>query len=1328
MFKNKVKRSGLSFILAVIFLTNSFNYPNAFAGELLLPVPGTMVHLSPEFDPPILKGIKVHPDNPFRFDFILDKGRSFVQNDPDRSKSVEASQITQEATKLIKYFLASLTIPEKDLWVNLSPYEKDRIVPQNFGLTQMGRDLLAEDYMLKQITASLIYPEDPVGKKFWKQIYAKAIEKYGTTNIPVNTFNKVWIVPEKALVYENAKAATAYVVESKLKVMLEQDYLSLEKHGGIQTARTQDTNLLGSQIVREIVIPELTKEVNENKNFIQLRQVYNSLILAAWYKKKIKDSILEQVYADKNKVAGIDIDDPQEKERIYRQYLKAFKKGVFNYIKEDAAANPGLPGKEQGIFPRKYFSGGTTFNAEALDAAMRTTSDSLVIPPKTFDRALIVRATISPLEKNIAGLTGDDRMKALRKEGRKGMERLLVKNAPDRAMNVNPDQLKDGPRVHLPPGLVNAPDVAKLFPESYELLFGPNGVHQYILMDRNPFVRDPKKSEGDYVATIDKDERGRPFLFINFNEYAIRALGDNQPEILQAIVNNKHEIGVRVAYSDYLTEAYIAYIRMMMSIRPKGLDRIFIANTGAEANENAFKALRFWRPKSDFVVSLNGAYHGRTAAALSVTSNGTARKGMFKFRWAWISFPESKTGEDGSKVDEKERNSLAEAWTIMERGKTRNKGEDVLETLDKDWFNQALDEIDRLLDRYNKKLLNKDGVLKELQALKEKLPASLFKEAEHVTGFIAEPYQGEGGMKFATGRYFQRLRCLTALFDVPIIFDEVQSGFFVTGTVWAHEAFDLPIPPDIVTFSKKTQTGGMYINERYDVKVSGILDSTWAGPADGIVRAVAIEKIIREEQLDKRAKVLGAYALEKLRAIEQRHPKLNLHTRGLGLVLALDFPSKEFRDQVVDAAWRRGLIINLAGAQTVRILPCFDTRESTIDEAFNILEEAITVTEKDHAMQVLPVPEAAMTNDGPQAFDIEHAEEYFAKHMYLPDNAKKSFPGLVRMNTEKGKLLMAISSKPYGDGINHNSLLKGHAFPQNTISGKSEWILMNWEYGDDGKLKHLTLAPPLVPKRNYSLIMKLFLGLEADRSLDEEYQRKIHDEIIRIAGLIKNVALEPEKIVVATSLTTMRELADSHTNLRVLAELPTYNDQASELQDLDALLAYLRSREDFTKGSYIESSDILVPISIHGRIGAQLVKMANSYREHGVQIELVLKRVGSKERVFNMNSINEVFMSGIKNENVRLRVFGADEQEVRKIEAEFKAILDQAMIMAKPGGIDFNSDKINLQIQNNVGGIKFHIDPAMLEQLKNTPGFVPVIINIQPMRDLKGFLEGVSLK
>ena len=67
----------------------------------------------------------------------------------------------------------------------------------------MGRDLLGQDYILKQITASLIYPEKRLGQKFWDKIYQRAYKEYGTTNVPVDTFNKVWIIPDQAIVYES---------------------------------------------------------------------------------------------------------------------------------------------------------------------------------------------------------------------------------------------------------------------------------------------------------------------------------------------------------------------------------------------------------------------------------------------------------------------------------------------------------------------------------------------------------------------------------------------------------------------------------------------------------------------------------------------------------------------------------------------------------------------------------------------------------------------------------------------------------------------------------------------------------------------------------------------------------------------------------------------------------------------------------------------------------------------------------------------------------------------------------------------------------------------
>ena len=368
------------YVVLVAFFVTSLNVTgsSAFAQEVAtLPTPGVMVHLSPSFEPPVLTGIKVHPDNPFRFDFLFDQGDSQLSQE----------QIKEESTKLIKYFMASLTTPENDLWVNLSPYEKDRIIPNSFGLTEMGRDLLAQDYLLKQITASLIYPEGELGKKFWKRIYEEAQRKFGTTNIPINTFNKVWIIPEKAVVYENGESGTAYVVQSKLKVMLEEDYLSLKKHVAVEMDQPQDTNKIGSQIVREIVLPQLSKEINENKNFARLRQVYNSLILATWYKKKVKESILSNVYADKDKVQGINIDDPQEKEKIYQRYLKAFKKGVYNYIKEEQ--DP----LTQEIVPRKYFSGGESFYQ--MSKVLQITQDSAMVSSALKKKLIVIGATLT---------------------------------------------------------------------------------------------------------------------------------------------------------------------------------------------------------------------------------------------------------------------------------------------------------------------------------------------------------------------------------------------------------------------------------------------------------------------------------------------------------------------------------------------------------------------------------------------------------------------------------------------------------------------------------------------------------------------------------------------------------------------------------------------------------------------------------------------------------------------------------------------------------------------------------------------------------------------
>ena len=349
------KLINLVLILALIISPNVVS-ANTF---LKMPTPGSMITSTSNFTPPLINGIAIHPEDPFAFDFIVNKGDN---------EAMTTEELTVETTKMVKYFLASLTVPESEMWVNLSPYEKNRIIPESFGKTEMGRDLLAQDYILKQLTSSLMYPKGDLGRNFWDRIYAKAQKELGTTNIPVNTFNKIWITPEKAVVYEDSETNSVYIVESKLKVMLEKDLLAMKKSGEITTNIAPSTNPAGadedkidtSEIIRQVLIPEIEREVNQGQHFADLRQIFHSMILASWYKDSLKESLLGQVYVDQNKTKGIETEDKQVKQKIYNKYVEAFKTGVYDYIEEEFDAGT----KE--ILPRRYFSGGFGVNGRFI--------------------------------------------------------------------------------------------------------------------------------------------------------------------------------------------------------------------------------------------------------------------------------------------------------------------------------------------------------------------------------------------------------------------------------------------------------------------------------------------------------------------------------------------------------------------------------------------------------------------------------------------------------------------------------------------------------------------------------------------------------------------------------------------------------------------------------------------------------------------------------------------------------------------------------------------------------------------------------------------------
>lgn len=366
-------------LVLIVFLLNSVLPPQALAQgvpgpasapsaavDVFMPFPGSRVTFSPHVQPPVLRGVRYRADNPFQLDFILESGEAVSSS----------AQTVATAGRLVRYFFAALTLPETELWVNLSPYEKGRIIPGPLGLTEMGRDLLSQDYLLKQLTASLYYPNDELGKKFWEDVYGKARAKFGTTDIPFDTFNKVWIVPARAVVREDQGAA--FIAESRLKVLLETDYLAQAKadqpqalNAAAASAPAQD---IAKEVMREVFVPALEREINEGAHFAPLRQMYSSLILAAWFKQALRDGFLKKQYADHSKVAGIESGEAGMADRVYRLYLEAFRKGAVDLVREET--DP----LTQEVLPRKYFSGGVDLALGAAQTDLSSRGVLAVIP------------------------------------------------------------------------------------------------------------------------------------------------------------------------------------------------------------------------------------------------------------------------------------------------------------------------------------------------------------------------------------------------------------------------------------------------------------------------------------------------------------------------------------------------------------------------------------------------------------------------------------------------------------------------------------------------------------------------------------------------------------------------------------------------------------------------------------------------------------------------------------------------------------------------------------------------------------------------------------
>ncbi len=208
--------------------------------------------------------------------------------------------------------------------------------------------------------------------------------------------------------------------------------------------------------------------------------------------------------------------------------------------------------------------------------------------------------------------------------------------------------------------------------------------------------------------------------------------------------------------------------------------------------------------------------------------------------------------------------------------------------------------------------------------------------SEATAAVILELVQGEGGVRVGDKSYFQQVRQLCTERKILLILDEVQTGFGRTGTLFACEQY---VEPDILCVAKSLAggipMGAVLCSDAVHVPVKSHT-STFGGNPLACAAALASLSVIEREGLVGKARTLGEYFLEELRAIKSEKIR---EARGLGLMLGVEL--KEKAGPYLQGLMDKGVLALLAGATVIRLLPPLVISREEIDQVLSALKEVL---------------------------------------------------------------------------------------------------------------------------------------------------------------------------------------------------------------------------------------------------------------------------------------------------------------------------------------------------------------------------------------------------
>jgi diaminobutyrate-2-oxoglutarate transaminase len=223
---------------------------------------------------------------------------------------------------------------------------------------------------------------------------------------------------------------------------------------------------------------------------------------------------------------------------------------------------------------------------------------------------------------------------------------------------------------------------------------------------------------------------------------------------------------------------------------------------------------------------------------------------------------------------------------------------------------------------------------------------------EKPAAIIIEPVQGEGGTIVPKEGFINEIVRIGLEFNIPIIFDEIQSGFYRTGPFFSFENFNGAIP-DIITMSKGLGGIGMPIaitifKKELDHWSKGTHSGTFRGNQLSIAAALSAIKFSKRHNLTKYVKELGREMLDYLLAI-QKKSKFIGDVRGIGMMFGVEYvkdkkektPFPEIVSEIRKHCYENGLMVEVGGhySNVIRFLPPLITTKKIAYNGIEIFEK-----------------------------------------------------------------------------------------------------------------------------------------------------------------------------------------------------------------------------------------------------------------------------------------------------------------------------------------------------------------------------------------------------